>query len=274
VFIYLLQIIMNQPQSKNLIYGKLFLISIAVLLLNDLYFKHHYHNYLTGKISDFAGLFAFPYFFSILFKRKIKPIFIFTGILFIFWKSNSSQFIIDFFNQIGLGINRVIDYSDLIALIILPFSYRYRLQSSFNVEKLKFIPKPIIIGVCSFAFIATTLPKEYGEINLKSDYEIQKNFQKDSILKQILKVYRTDKDPRYKTTIEIPEKNSRVSVSIIISELENNKTNIKLDSILNFYTNATSLFTGVNKEDVEYIKSLKKEDFERMFINQKINKLN
>jgi hypothetical protein len=47
-------------------------VSIFLLLINDLYLKFEYHNYLTGKLSDFAGLFAFPYFFSCLIPKKDK----------------------------------------------------------------------------------------------------------------------------------------------------------------------------------------------------------
>ncbi|WP_407515804.1 hypothetical protein KFZ70_00460 [Tamlana fucoidanivorans] len=123
---------MNQSQPKNLIYGKLFLISVILLLLNDFFFKYYFHNYLTGKLSDFVGLFAFPYFISLLFKSKIKPIYILTGILFLFWKSSLSQSVIDYLNGVGIGINRVVDYSDFIALLVLPFSYRYRKQNSIG----------------------------------------------------------------------------------------------------------------------------------------------
>lgn len=265
---------MKKSQSKNHIYGKLFLISVILLFLNDFYLKHHFHNYLTGKLSDFVGLFAFPYFVSLFFKSKIKIIYILTVVFFIFWKSSSSQFVIDNLNNFGIGINRTVDYSDLMALLILPLSYLYRIKNSNKIEKLRFLPKPVIIGICSFAFIATTLPTEYGDLNLKSNLETQIDSLKEDSLTDKLGVYKNSNAPKYYTAIDIPNKRTRVTLSIIISELENNKVNIKLDSILSYVTEASSLFSGVNKKDVEYIKSLKTEDFERMFIEQKIDQLN
>ena len=35
-----------------------FLVALAVLLANDLWWKAAYDNWLTGKLSDFAGLFV------------------------------------------------------------------------------------------------------------------------------------------------------------------------------------------------------------------------
>jgi hypothetical protein len=154
----------NIVTKEKHLFRMLFLASIFLLLLNDLYLKFEYHNYLTGKLSDFVGLFAFPYFFSSFFPKKIKPIYILSGILFLFWKSELSQPIFDFAHSIGIGINRTVDYSDLTALFVLPFSYIY-----WNLEsKPLFIAtkklKPIIIGISCFAFIATTLPKHYEKI--------------------------------------------------------------------------------------------------------------
>ena len=260
-------------QNNKLFYGKLFLISVGLLLVNDFYLKYQFHNYLTGKLSDFVGLFAFPYFVSLLFKSKVKTIYILTGILFIFWKSSSSQFAIDFLNNIGIGIKRVVDYSDLIALLILPLSYRYRVKNTRGIKKINFLPKGFIIGICSFAFIATTLPKERGEINLKSTYETEFEMQKDSLLRKMFKYYHSDNDPKYRAVIELPEKRSRIIVSTIISETQNNRTKVQLDSILFFVTEARGFF-GVQKKNVDYAKELKLKDFEQLFTDQFINKLN
>lgn len=260
-------------QNDKLLYRNIFLVSIFLLLLNDFYLKEQFHNFLTGKLSDFVGLFAFSYFFSVLFKKNIKLIYFLTGILFIFWKSSSSQFAIDFLNDIGLGINRVVDYSDLIALLILPLSYHYRTKNTSGIKKIYFLPKEFIIGICSFAFIATTLPKERGEINLKSSYETEFEIQKDSLLRKMFEYYQSDDDPKYQAVIELPEKRSRIIVSTIISESENNKTKVQLDSILFFVTEARGFF-GVQKKNVEYVKKLELKDFEQLFIEQIINELN
>jgi hypothetical protein len=40
----------------------LVLLSLVLTLLNDQYLKYQYPGFLTGKLSDFAGLFYFPFF--------------------------------------------------------------------------------------------------------------------------------------------------------------------------------------------------------------------
>jgi len=267
---------MNQSQPKNLIYGKLFLISVVLLLLNDFYLKYYFHNYLTGKLSDFVGLFAFPYFVSLLFKSKIKPIYILTGILFLFWKSSLSQFVIDYLNGTGIGINRVVDYSDFIALLVLPFSYRYRKQNLIGIEKIKFLPKPLIIGVCSFAFIATTLAGEIVALNLKSNYEHPIKIQKDSLDIKMFKnaIFQWSDTDKYRTNLMLPDKNASIQISLFMDEIGKDSINVKLDSIKFSYIQSSGFFSGVNKKNLDYIKSLKLEDFEQLFIEQKINELN
>src|SRR5690554_746463 len=152
--------------KEKKIFRILFLASIFLLLLNDLFLKFEYHNYLTGKLSDFAGLFAFPYFFSSFFPKKIKPIYIFSGILFVFWKSEFSQPIFDFALSNGIGINRTVDYSDFFALTILPISYKYWNSNSQQFFEPKKALKPIIIGISCISFIATTLPENFIEIGI------------------------------------------------------------------------------------------------------------
>ena len=41
--------------------------ALFLTALNDHYFKYQFHNFLTGKISDFTGLFYFPFFLYALF---------------------------------------------------------------------------------------------------------------------------------------------------------------------------------------------------------------
>lgn len=260
----------NKVQNDKRFYGTLFLISVALLLVNDFYLKYQFHNYLTGKLSDFVGLFAFPYFVSLFFKSKIKTIYIITGILFVFWKSSFSQFAIDFVNTIGIGINRVVDYSDVMALLILPLSYRYRIHNTNGIKKIYVLPKVFIIGICSFAFIATTLPHERGDINLKSSYEVEFGIQKDSLLRKMFKYYKSDDDPKYQAVIKLPEKRSKIIVSTIVTETQNNRTKVQLDSILYFITYGKGFF-GVQKADVDYVKTLNLKDFEHLFTEQIIN---
>lgn len=48
---------LNDRQSL-LLANPVFISSLLLLLLNDFVFKPVYHNWLTGKLSDFCGLIA------------------------------------------------------------------------------------------------------------------------------------------------------------------------------------------------------------------------
>jgi len=247
----------------------LFLASIFLLLINDLYLKFEYHNYLTGKLSDFVGLFAFPYFFSSFYPKRIKPIYILSGILFVFWKSEFSQPIFDFANSYGIGINRTIDYSDLIALLILPISYIYWNSESKQLFKPKRVLKPMIIGISCFAFIATTLPRAYGDIRMKSDFETEKqsNFEK---AKKAMTFYESSQEERFIYYIEIPKRKMNITTKIVITEKPTGILNIKLDSILSYTVQGSGFifWSGIDKDDVEYAENLTKDEIESLFKEQ------
>ncbi|MBQ0740775.1 hypothetical protein J9332_41515, partial [Aquimarina celericrescens] len=64
--------------SQN-IGNPIFLISLGGLILNDWFLKAFFHNTITGKLSDFAGLIAFPFFLSLFFIEQKKTIHILIG---------------------------------------------------------------------------------------------------------------------------------------------------------------------------------------------------
>ncbi|HET6978998.1 MAG TPA: hypothetical protein VFI24_21880 [Pyrinomonadaceae bacterium] len=145
---------MTDRHSHHLLGSSGFLIGLLLLLVNDFVFKEQFHNVFTGKLSDFAGLFVFPLFWTVFFPRKKLFIFVGTALLFVFWKSVYSQFLIEEWNSLPFfGVQRTVDYSDLSALLILPLSYWYS-KTSFGVH----VPHRLIylIAVVSmFAFTAT-----------------------------------------------------------------------------------------------------------------------
>ncbi len=132
-----------------------FLGSLLLLLLNDFVLKGMYGNWLTGKLSDFAGLFIFPLFWAALFPRYKTAIFWLTGFTFILWKSPYSQGFINMWNSAGLfAIGRVVDYTDLIALTMLPLAW-YADNYKDKLKVLKVNPVfPLVLA--SFAFLATS----------------------------------------------------------------------------------------------------------------------
>lgn len=152
-------------RNLNLLVSPVFLLGLFLLLLNDFYLKSCFHNALTGKLSDFAGLFIFPLFYVAFFPRLRRSIYIITAALFIFWKSPFSQPLIDNWNQLPLfRMARVVDLSDLAALLVLPLSYAYNARRSHG-RAYRFAPLAIAL-VAVFAFTATQAKKtkiEYGE---------------------------------------------------------------------------------------------------------------
>ena len=265
---------MKDSKTKNLIYRRLFLLSVLVLMLNDFYLKFEFHNYFTGKLSDFAGLFAFPYFMSLIFKHKIKAVYWATAVLFVFWKSSYSQFALDAFNSFGIGIDRVVDYSDLMALLILPLSFRYRTQECFKKPSLAFIPGPLIYITCWFAFVATSIPSIPGELNLKSGYETEVNLTLLDLQHAHFYYLELEND-RYLSSFYIQEHRADITTILTIKDIENGKLLIRLDSIRDYHVSgSTSIFgSGVKQKDVDYVESLTVEDFEKLFVELKINPL-
>jgi antitoxin component YwqK of YwqJK toxin-antitoxin module len=132
-----------------------FLVCLAILLLNDFYLKTEYHNWLTGKLSDFCGLFIFASFWTALFPSKKRIVYFSTALFFVIWKSPYSQPFIDLFSHSLYPIYRVVDITDLISLLILPISYYFNQKNFF-----RFKLSPILLGVITiFSFCATSIPE-------------------------------------------------------------------------------------------------------------------
>ena len=137
-----------------------FLAGLALLLANDFALKPLFHNHLTGKLSDFAGLFVFPLFWSALFPRLRRAAHPLTAALFVFWKSPASQPLIDAWNSLGpLPLARTVDATDLLALAALPLSFLYEERRGAAHAR---GPAPYLVAVASvFAFTATSYSTEY-----------------------------------------------------------------------------------------------------------------
>ncbi|MEI6765553.1 MAG: hypothetical protein WCM76_07915 [Bacteroidota bacterium] len=166
---------MNKRSGIFLSYG--FIAALVMLLLNDLALKYSFHNFFTGKLSDLAGLFIFPLFFTVLFPGKKKMIFIITAVLFVFWKSSASQAIIDGWNSIGaFRIVRTVDYYDLSALAVLPFSYRFKGNHKLPVRLLRI---PVMLAAL-FAFCSTSYDRS---IEVNKTYTL--NMPKEELIARI-----------------------------------------------------------------------------------------
>lgn len=158
---------------KNILLSPVFLIGLCLLLINDFYLKPIFHNEITGKVSDFAGLFIFPLFLCSILPRRRKIIFagVFAG--FIVWKSPYVQPVIETWNSLGIfRIGRTVDMTDLLALVSLPLGYLYlRQQTTRQDRKLSGFAKAGMLILSVFAFTATSFEDDRSVWTGK-DYEI------------------------------------------------------------------------------------------------------
>lgn len=156
-----------------------FVLGLMILLLNDFVLKDLIGNWFTGKLSDFAGLLIFPLFWTAFFPHRKKIIFILTALLFILWKSPMSQPFIDGWNGLGVfSISRVVDYTDLCALTILPLAYHLE---SIKRQLTTIQTRPIIpMLIAAFAFGATSYS---SQVEVDKPYTV--NIPKDSLINRI-----------------------------------------------------------------------------------------
>ena len=150
-----------ETRKLQLLLHPLFILSLACLLINDFYWKYEYNNWLTGKLSDFTGLFVLSVFFTTLFKRHTLLVYLGSAIFFIWWKTPLSQPLIDFFNQnFSLSFYRTIDYSDYIALPAI-VAARFLKTPKYDVSLTKSLAVYFISAVCLFAFCSTSIYRKF-----------------------------------------------------------------------------------------------------------------
>lgn len=172
---------METHRNRNLLFNWIFLFGILLLALNDHIFKWQFSNWLTGKLSDFVGLLILPMFIQFIFPRLKNYSIVFCGLFFIFWKLPISESFINLYNQFAIiPIIRTVDYTDLIALAVLPICHillnnidQYRISNS------KLILNPLFILIpSSFIFMATSPPISYymkpnGDIHIGKYYKMK-----------------------------------------------------------------------------------------------------
>lgn len=144
-------------KRKDHLRSPVFLLGLALLLANDFFFKAYFHNSITGKLSDIAGLFIFPLFISVILRSDSKLIFWAIAAFFIYWKSPLSNSLLEMLSSVsGQRFERVVDYTDLFCLPVLIVSYRYMIGDHRQVH----FPRIIILLCSAFAFMATSRTKE------------------------------------------------------------------------------------------------------------------
>lgn len=143
--------------NHKYITNPVFIISLILLLTNDFYLKEVYHNWVTGKLSDLAGVIVFSLFLTSVRSDLKAYIFTLTAISFAFWKTEYCQPLIEYWNALGiLKLERIIDYSDILCLSVLVPLYRYQPNSEFlSISYGKILRYPIAL-ITLFAILATS----------------------------------------------------------------------------------------------------------------------
>lgn len=159
-------------RDPGVLTSRCFLAGLLLLLANDFFFKPLFHNWLTGKLSDFAGLFIFPLFWVALVPRCKKAIYLTTALAFVFWKSARSQALIDAWGSwTGWHVTRQVDASDTLALSALVPSYLYhssfirRPSSALLSQHVRKFATGGALLLAVFAFAATSYRTAYDYDN-------------------------------------------------------------------------------------------------------------
>jgi len=102
-----------------------FVAAVAVLIVNDWVLKPALGNWLSGKLSDIAGVFVLPLLLSAVLPSRRKAAFVLTALGFALWKSPLADAPLALWNSLGVWrLARVVDFTDWIALLALIPSYR------------------------------------------------------------------------------------------------------------------------------------------------------
>lgn len=146
-----------------------FIAALVLLVVNDHVLKAQFGNALTGKLSDFAGLFALAYFLSAMAGRGARAIHAAVAVAFLFWKSPLSQPLIDAWNGLALmQVGRVVDATDALALAILPLSLWA--LSAAKGGGARAAPTWQRLGVAAIAMVAFTATSRVSTREVHADY--------------------------------------------------------------------------------------------------------
>jgi hypothetical protein len=116
----------GRGESASLLLTPAFLVPLFLLVTNDFVLKRLSPGVVTGKLSDFAGLFAITFFCCVVLRRApalagLSSVSI--AMTFVWWKSPASGFLIEAWNQrMPLAIGRTEDATDLLALVTVPIA--------------------------------------------------------------------------------------------------------------------------------------------------------
>jgi hypothetical protein len=137
-----------------------FIAALALLVINDFALKPLFHNGLTGKLSDFAGLFALTLFVATLWPRHARLAAALIAAAFWLWKTSYAEPFIEAWNAVvpfAFAFGRTVDLTDLVALPMIPLA----VWAAPRLEPLP-LPRALQVGLAvlaPLAFTATSQPQ-------------------------------------------------------------------------------------------------------------------
>ncbi|MBX9348383.1 hypothetical protein [Chromobacterium piscinae] len=145
-----------------------FLISLLLLLANDWWLKETHPGWLSGKLSDFAGLMLIGLLLQALWPRRFPASAAGLALAWLWWKSPLSTPAIQSFNTaLPFAISRTVDYGDLIALWVLPLCrlawLRHERMAAMPTSARRWLAPPLALAaVLACAASAIPYSQEYG----------------------------------------------------------------------------------------------------------------
>jgi len=165
-----------------------FVLSLAVLLINDLLLKQAFPGLITGKLSDFAGLAVVAMPLLAAFPRHSRTIYLALAGVFLWWKSPASDGLITFINDVQpLRMVRTVDYWDLLALAVLPACAKFVASQSRGVVTTASLRRwmlPPVLAATLFAVMGTSYPVPRKDFAVRT-IESSSPFPRDSIVEVI-----------------------------------------------------------------------------------------
>ncbi len=160
-----------------------FLILLLLLIFNDHVLKSLCPSFVTGKLSDFAGLFIFPVFLSIVLPRfassksSLSALHFFVGITFVIWKIAPIEMLsVAIQKLVSLPLpNRTKDATDLVALVSLPFSHKFLMRNlplevSPQIRDARKFAAYAVLTITGASILATSYASRYRVIpNLRAE---------------------------------------------------------------------------------------------------------
>ncbi|SFN07605.1 hypothetical protein SAMN05421594_0836 [Chryseobacterium oleae] len=183
-------------RNRNLILNYIFISCLAILFLNDHFFKFQYTSWFTGKLSDVVGIILLPMLLTYLFpKLKQYSVFV-AGFLFAFWKSPYSENLIQLYNTVSpIPLHRVVDYTDLLVLLLLPVPYilikNTRIIDHFAFKKINpsfvLLPSMLILMSTSNGSRYFSYVPYSGNLHFNNNTSFEINKSKNEVLLELKK---------------------------------------------------------------------------------------